>query len=843
MKDIKETQTPQIRFTKESRTYEIQTVDACNYKQMCETDIFNCHEITPDDRPIKPYFDIEIKPQHCKSVQIYNDRWIEILNIATIELLKHFPNAKIASLNASCESYICCIKSEETWIISLHIIVSNYIATKSQMLSIVNLMNSSLRNNLTETVGQYFEIEDPASFKLFDTSVYDPNRKIRSAFANKTHYKNFKITIENRPLEIVQGTFEETVISSFFVENPLKLEMQPVVPTIVPTVVQPATDEMKTENELFVKMAIENGFLRNHVDRKEWIQMGCALHHSVGGNNGLALFDYYSQQYPKYYDRSGVIKTWESLKDINYAQKKPTTIATIHKWCKDEDISKYKQIVAQVKQEIKTIEVEKIKEEYQIVDNDNEACDIIMEHVKDTLIYVNGQYFYKHQHCWINEKKYIDAMLMVIIVDSNLYKLSPTGNRQAYSQNAKTAENILKLLYFKTRIYNSNKISYQLFHSTTKKKLCFLDGVLDFKKRTFTLWEDYTEPIYTTIIIQRKYAEYHENPNQKFIAKIKNDIIGNLFGEQSKLALEFFSRSIAGCNEDKNFMSYSGNRNCGKGILYGTMKNAFEDYVSGFNLENMLCKRESNKSSDLAKENAWLLDLEFTRVGIAQETEENENDNIKEKLKISNKVMKSVMSGGDELQARRLYQDAVKFTIDTTLAIFGNNELAISGEDSAQHHLKFAGVKQFIPQSKYDSYREMGEAFLSSYAVRDEELKLKISTDDYKNAMVYLLYTYYTDKCIAVNHIADDEDEPQNISIRALIFNHYIITGNDKDKVEKESLFTLIGKDKKKILAELKQLDCIGNENCKMRIKYEDKSGEMKEKQVRTFKGLILKEL
>lgn len=832
---------PTIRFTKECRTIDAKTVDATNYKDMCEN--FNCYEILPDDRAIKPYFDIEIKPRHCKPDQVYVDRWIDILNLATIELLKHFSNAKITTLNGSSESYICCKTSEETWIISLHIIVSNYIATKSQMLSIVNLMNTSLSNTLIDTVGQYFEIEDVASFKLFDDSVYDANRKMRSAFANKTHYNGSTVVVEERPLEIIQGEFEETVISSFFVENPLQLEMQPVATTVAPIVVQPTTDAMNSENELFVKMAIENGFLRNHTDRKEWIQMGCALHHSVGGNNGLALFDYYSQQYPKYYDRSGVIKTWESLKDINYAQKKPTTIATIHKWCKDEDLPKYKQIVAQVKQEIKTIEVEKIKETYQIVENDNEACDIIMESLKDTLIYVNGQYYYKHQYCWINEKKRIDSMLLVVIVESNLYKLSATGNRQAYSQNAKTAENIMKLVYAKIRVHNSNKISYQLFHTTTKKKLCFLDGVLDFKKRTFTLWEDYTEPIYTTIIIQRKYAEYHKNPNQEFIAKIKNDIIGNLFGDQSKLALEFFSRSIAGCNEDKNFMSYSGNRNCGKGILYGTMKNAFEDYVSGFNLENMLCKRESNKSSDLAKENAWLLDLEFTRVGIAQETEENENDNIKEKLKISNKVMKSVMSGGDELQARRLYQDAVKFTIDTTLAIFGNNELAISGEDSAQHHLKFAGVKQFIPQSKYDAYSEMGEAFLSSYAVRDEELKTKISTDDYKNAMVYLLYSNYSDKCIAVNNIADDEDEPQLVSIRSLIFKHYTITGNDKDKIEKESLFTLIGKDKKKILAELKQLNCIGNDNCKMRIQYEEAPGEMKEKQVRAFKGLILKEL
>lgn len=358
MKDIKETQTPKIRFTKECRTINIQTVDANVYKDMCEN--FNCYEIIPDDILIKPYFDIEIKPQHCIASQTYVDCWIDILNTALIEVLKHFKNAKIAVLNGSSESYTCCKTGETTWIISLHIIVNGYRISKSKCLSIVNLMNASLKNTLSDNICKYFTLDNQSSFKLFDDSVYDANRKIRSAYANKTHYDGKNIIIENRPFEIIQGTFEQTIISSFFDENSIDIidDECTFVPIKSFSPVSVTQIDLINENELFVKTAIDNGFLCNHTDRKEWISTGCALHHSIGGKNGLILFDYYSQQYPKYYDRDGVIKTWESIRDINSAQKKPTTIATIHKWCKDENLEKYKQIVSQVKSIIKQNTIE-----------------------------------------------------------------------------------------------------------------------------------------------------------------------------------------------------------------------------------------------------------------------------------------------------------------------------------------------------------------------------------------------------------------------------------------------------------------------------------------------------
>ena len=299
----------------------------------------------------------------------------------------------------------------------------------------------------------------------------------------------------------------------------------------------------------------------------------------------------------------------------------------------------------------RTVEKEIIKQRElgkNCVRDDNEAADMIVELLKDTFINVDGKYYYKEANCWINNKQRVDSLVLLYVTEKEIFKLNSKFEPEPYSQNVHGASNIIKLVYAKIRVRLSN-IEYNLFHSTTKKKLCFLDGVLNFETKKFTLWVDLEETVYTTVVIKRNFKSYFDNPDRHFIDKIKNDIFSNLYGSKTDLALKFFSRAIAGCNEDKIFMSYSGNRNCGKGVQYSLMENAFGDYVKSFNLENMLCDRQSKKSSDLARENSWIMDLEFARAAVSQETEDNENDDIKKELKVSNKVMKSLLSGGDSL--------------------------------------------------------------------------------------------------------------------------------------------------------------------------------------------------
>ena len=62
----------------------------------------------------------------------------------------------------------------------------------------------------------------------------------------------------------------------------------------------------------------------------------------------------------------------------------------------------------------------------------------------------------------------------------------------------------------------------------------------------------------------------------------------NLFGEDTIRSLNFLSRGIAGHFEDKNWATYLGNRDCGKGVLYDILKYGFGDYVQTFELDKRL---------------------------------------------------------------------------------------------------------------------------------------------------------------------------------------------------------------------------------------------------------------
>jgi hypothetical protein len=492
--------------------------------------------------------------------------------------------------------------------------------------------------------------------------------------------------------------------------------------------------------------------------------------------------------------------------------------------------------------------------------DDNSAIDILLGRMQSSFVYSNGVKFYKDGNIWICDDEYRLALMKRFILESKICTSTDKQIFVQYSSSVSKMKLLMDGLDSKLCIETKDDNFQARFHTSTKNKLCFRDGVLDFAEKKFALWSDVPEDtIYTTILIDRDYAEYFKSPDASFVKNIRSDILEKVFDSKTDLVLKFLARSITGNIEDKNFMSYSGNRDCGKGILYELAKSAFGSYVGKFDLDNMMCKRDSNKSSDTAKENAWLLPLEFTRLAIAQETDENENCDIKSESKISNRMMKTVMSGGDTLTARQLFKNPRNFTIDATLMFMGNNELSISGDDSAQHHLKCNGVRQFITQEQYDcKKKQYDEEYMSAYAVRSETLKMEVRTDKYTNAFVWLLYTSYVGKAINIHHVVDvdggegaaaeGDDDAVELSVRDLIFLHYRVTKNDKDKITKEDVFQLIQKDKKKITAELKELGCFDN-NSKIfvdeidnnGIVKKDNNGIAKKVQVRAFKCLVLR--
>ena len=120
-------------------------------------------------------------------------------------------------------------------------------------------------------------------------------------------------------------------------------------------------------------------------------------------------------------------------------------------------------------------------------------------------------------------------------------------------------------------------------------------------------------------MIDLEYADYFNNPDLSLTKEIKEKIYDNLYGKKCTRGLNFLARSIAGHFEDKNFATYMGNRNSGKGVQYDDLKYAFGDYIKPFEMSNILHERATT-TEQTSRQMYWLLDYEFVRLAIGQET-------------------------------------------------------------------------------------------------------------------------------------------------------------------------------------------------------------------------------
>ncbi|KAJ1641078.1 hypothetical protein T492DRAFT_831549 [Pavlovales sp. CCMP2436] len=157
-----------------------------------------------------------------------------------------------------------------------------------------------------------------------------------------------------------------------------------------------------------------------------------------------------------------------------------------------------------------------------------------------------------------------------------------------------------------------------------KDSLIYYERQLFYKKRTPLATADNTNNnIY--IKLRTTTKEYLENPDHDVIEQIKESIYDHLFGDDCQTAL---SRAFAGHCEDKNFIEYCGNRNCGKDIQSDILKAAFGDNVNSFELGYFLYiyflyNRMTPASSDptpILK--CWILDLQIVRLTISRDAQQ-----------------------------------------------------------------------------------------------------------------------------------------------------------------------------------------------------------------------------
>ena len=448
--------------------------------------------------------------------------------------------------------------------------------------------------------------------------------------------------------------------------------------------------------------------------------------------------------------------------------------------------------------------VEETVTEFRHSEDHHHAMSMIYEELQDQLIHAQKTFYLKRGHLWISDLETIDACLLKYITSSNIKKRNDKGEYASFAQNVGHAEKILKLLYANVIQHNlySEEI-YSKFHTTTRGRLAFLDGVLDFSSRSFHPWDALPFEFYTTVIIKRNFLEFFLHPKLEIVREIEQKVFDNLFGDKKQLALRFLSRAIAGCIQDKNFASYVGNRNCGKGVIYGLLKNAFGDYVHSLTLSHLLYERMTT-NDEAERMLAWLIDLEFKRIAISQETPP-----VTSNLKVNSAMLKKICSGGDEQTARYNYDKRFKtFLCDVTLMMMGNNSLRFDSADVHEHHIDFFSTVQFKTQKNIDDLRAEGtsELLLQNYKVADDKIKDLCSHEtDYANACVWLLLDNYRPDRVVARPVVDAEE--QDIRLNECIVQTYDITGKEEDRLLCIEVYEKIGGDYRKIAVQLESFN------------------------------------
>ena len=360
----------QIKFTlkMKSTDAEIKSRPMNEYESKCKE--IGCYEVIPDDVPVKLYADIEFKmTDSCSGFDKNNNDDIEDFNQIEknfVVLSKSFISEQIQNVfnieplfavtEASSISYLN--EGSESWIISFHIIVTNIAMLKSQQKHFWNDMNKRLKTTTNEDYQFwnmcYIKPELFPSFDFFDESVYSIGRKMRSPYCSKEG--------QNRPMNILEGSFNDTIIS--LIDGCEVIETRVITETETVVVNNQPFENFNDDNYIFICEAIKRGLLKSKADKRlDWLKMGYAIN-GMFGENGEDLFIEFSKISPRFLDKCrfgewSICDIRRQYKEFINTSKIPVTMGTIKRWVRDESPEINNQIISH----LKFLEKEKIRNE------------------------------------------------------------------------------------------------------------------------------------------------------------------------------------------------------------------------------------------------------------------------------------------------------------------------------------------------------------------------------------------------------------------------------------------------------------------------------------------------
>lgn len=185
------------------------------YKELCEN--FNVYEKIPDDKPIHPYFDFDYYHEDYTYEDVSTAQMVDLGKKYIVNVYEHLFSItpEFCVLTSSSPNYNCYKTKQTKWKHSFHLVIKNCLMMKSHVKTLVQALNKYAKEQTGElNFTDYISVDN-----FFDESVYNPNGKLRAWNASKDG--------ENRPIVLVEGEFEESIVTHIGGEFPVfKYELE-----------------------------------------------------------------------------------------------------------------------------------------------------------------------------------------------------------------------------------------------------------------------------------------------------------------------------------------------------------------------------------------------------------------------------------------------------------------------------------------------------------------------------------------------------------------------------------------------------------------------------------------
>ncbi len=601
-------------------------------------------------------------------------------------------------------------------------------------------------------------------YDIIDKSVYNKNRIL---FTPMNKIKKDDVVPE---LKIINGSIFDncaTYIKEDFIDLDLQIEKKKEVKEDIKfnedlcDNTETTNDGKLNFNEIITKLSKERASTYN-----DWFYVAVALinlyyRKIITRGQIYDMFDLFSSKADNY-NADSVVNVIDT--NINRFNGKGYGIKYLLDCLKVDDEEYYKSIT--------------FKD--MLIDGSNDdigASKIVIEYYKGLLIICKGILYVNYNDIWINNQIQVDKILIDMIGKLDIMFYGADGKRKYhYNKSVKHIKDCIVCIKANQSIINDE--FYDNMIKNNKYYIPFKDCIYSFlDKKTYTYKE--LPNIHFTYKINRTFPQFNKNDYEDLMNRVIIPIYPD--EEERNYNAHIKARALAGCYHDKKWYGYGGSRNSGKGTETGLLRSAFQDFVMEFNAKCLIYNKFGNPEP--AKALSWVVDKKDARIIISNEIDGNDE------TKLNGAFIKTLASGGDAMEGRRLYENTISFIPQFTMFLCYNKFYEVVPNDATEN------LEQFEYKSKFVSQEELIPN-IPYLKLKDDCIKEFIKEERIIDSYtLYILNAFSNPRMNipeSIKNSTELNNEEKKLTDEQFVLNYFTTTNDDKDRLHTETIKTIL---------------------------------------------------